>query len=77
MYTAEQLKPLFEPYGSILEVVIIKDKATGQSKGCAFVVFSTKAEADAAIQSLHMKITLPGLYAYEICIHEVLEVLRT
>ncbi|KAJ4453698.1 putative RNA-binding protein BRN1 [Paratrimastix pyriformis] len=58
--TEQDLKPIFEPFGNILEVVVIKDKMSGQSKGCAFVVYSTKAEADNCMAGLHMKVTLPG-----------------
>ena len=31
--TAEQLKPQFDPFGNILEVIIVYDKSTQMSKG--------------------------------------------
>ena len=39
---------------------MMKDKATGQSKGCAFVKFSIIEAADAAISALNQKMTMPG-----------------
>ena len=46
--------------GQVEEVYIMKDKAAGQSKGCAFVRFASTDAANAAIQGLHQKITMPG-----------------
>ena len=37
-----------------------KDKQTGQSKGCAFVKFGSVEIANAAIEGLHQKMTMPG-----------------
>lgn len=46
--------------GQVEEIYIMKDKATGQSKGCAFVRFANTDAANAAIQGLHQKMTMPG-----------------
>jgi len=51
--TEEQLKPIFEEYGGVWEVILLRDRNTNQSKGCAFVTYNSKAEADAAIGRLH------------------------
>lgn len=42
------------------EFTILRDMATGQSRGCAFAIYDDKAIAEAAIEKLDKKITLPG-----------------
>lgn len=54
----DELKKDFAPFGKILEIVILRDKLTGQHKGCAFVTFSSRSEGEAAINALHNKRTL-------------------
>jgi RNA recognition motif-containing protein len=51
--TEERLKALFEPFGEIKSIKIIKDKFTGQARGFAFVEMMTSAEAQQAIDSLN------------------------
>ena len=35
----EAIRTVFQPYGDIEEVFIMKEKGTGDSKGCGFVKF--------------------------------------
>ncbi|CAN6449851.1 unnamed protein product [Victoria cruziana] len=56
----EEIRPLFEDHGNVLEVALIKDKRTGQQQGCCFVKYATSEEADRAIRALHNQCTLPG-----------------
>uniref|UniRef100_F7GQ03 CUGBP Elav-like family member 6 n=1 Tax=Macaca mulatta TaxID=9544 RepID=F7GQ03_MACMU len=49
----QDLKPLFEEFGRIYELTVLKDRLTGLHKGCAFVKFGSQGEAQAAIQGLH------------------------
>lgn len=66
-YTEEELKPYFEKYGIIRDIVIMVDKPTGKSKGCAFVCYNSKQEAERAIQNMDRKVTLPsGVRALEV-----------
>ncbi|KAL3380118.1 hypothetical protein AABB24_000641 [Solanum stoloniferum] len=58
--TEEDIRPLFEEQGRVLEVAFIKDKRTGQQQGCCFIKYGTSAEADRAIRALHNQYTLPG-----------------
>ncbi|XP_022860886.1 flowering time control protein FCA-like [Olea europaea var. sylvestris] len=58
--TEEDIRPLFEEQGNVLEVALIKDKRTGQQQGCCFVKYATSEEADRAIRALHNQYTLPG-----------------
>lgn len=50
--TEEDVQKLFSQYGEVMEVYIIKDNL-GSSKGCAFVKYKTRAEANEAIASLN------------------------
>lgn len=56
--TEEMLTPLFQPYGTLLEIKIMRD-SQGRSKGCAWVRYETQAQAQAAIEALHEKHTIP------------------
>uniref|UniRef100_A0A7N0TSY2 Flowering time control protein FCA n=1 Tax=Kalanchoe fedtschenkoi TaxID=63787 RepID=A0A7N0TSY2_KALFE len=58
--TVEDVRPLFEQHGNVLEVALIKDKITGQQQGCCFIKYATPEEADKAIRALHNRCTLPG-----------------
>ncbi|XP_009626380.2 flowering time control protein FCA isoform X2 [Nicotiana tomentosiformis] len=58
--TEEDIRPLFEEQGRVLEVAFIRDKRTGQQQGCCFIKYATSAEADRAIRALHNQYTLPG-----------------
>jgi cold-inducible RNA-binding protein len=51
----DDLRPLFEPFGKIMSVNIIKDKFSGESKGFGFVEMSKKSEGEAAIEALNGK----------------------
>ena len=48
----EDLKVVFEEYGSVSEVKIITDKYNGQSKGFGFVVMEDNGDAKKAIDEL-------------------------
>ncbi|XP_043811155.1 flowering time control protein FCA isoform X2 [Manihot esculenta] len=58
--TEENIRPLFEQHGNVIEVALIKDKRTGQQQGCCFVKYASSEEADRAIRALHNQHTLPG-----------------
>jgi RNA recognition motif-containing protein len=51
--TEEELRDLFNPYGKIESVRIIKDKMTDQSKGFGFVEMATAEEAQRAVEGLN------------------------
>lgn len=53
---------MFEPFGSIIDFTVLKHRDTGASRGCGFVTFVSQAAADAAVQVLHGKRTLPGAH---------------
>lgn len=58
--TEKALLGLFEQYGEIDEVHILRDKKTQRGKRCAFVKFRRRTDALEAIAGLRGKITLPG-----------------
>ncbi|KAJ8501314.1 hypothetical protein OPV22_011866 [Ensete ventricosum] len=58
--TEEDIRPLFEEHGDVVEVAFIKDRKTGEQQGCCFVKYTNSEEADRAIRALHNQYTLPG-----------------
>jgi len=59
-WTEADLRKLMGTYGDICSLNILKDKVTGQHKGCAFLLYYEKDAAKAAQEELHEKKTLPG-----------------
>ncbi len=49
--TEQQLSELFSQYGEVVDLKLILDRATGRSKGIAFVEYSTEEMAQAAIEA--------------------------
>jgi RNA recognition motif-containing protein len=47
-------------WGEVRDIIMLKDKATGQPRGCAFVSFAMREEAETAIQQLDRRVQLPG-----------------
>ena len=56
-----ELRPMFEEFGPVYEIKILRDKETGESKGCCFVTFYTKQDALAAQAALNNIRTLAPL----------------
>eukprot|EP00929_Paragymnodinium_shiwhaense_P055228 TRINITY_DN27689_c0_g1_i2.p1 TRINITY_DN27689_c0_g1~~TRINITY_DN27689_c0_g1_i2.p1 ORF type:complete len:163 (-),score=24.91 TRINITY_DN27689_c0_g1_i2:303-791(-) len=46
---------LFRPFGTVIGVKLVEDRATGKKKGFGFVTFETPASADAAIARMSGK----------------------
>jgi len=51
--TKEELKVLFEEYGSVESCDLVLDTATGRSKGFGFVEMPKQSEAEFAIKNLN------------------------
>ncbi len=49
----EEINELFAGFGEVKSVKIIRDNASGRSKGFAFVEMENEADAEAAIESLN------------------------
>ncbi len=54
-HSDEELRALFEPYGTVRGATVGRDKKTGESQGYGFVEMPVKSEARAAIEALRGK----------------------
>ncbi|CAF4958578.1 unnamed protein product [Rotaria sp. Silwood1] len=57
-----ELRILFERYGQIYKLNILRDKQSGESKGCCFLTYYTRKAALNAQNALHNLIILPGMH---------------
>ncbi len=53
--TEDEIRSLFEAFGQVSSVALIKDKMTGQPRGFGFVEMPNDSEAQKAIQELNGK----------------------
>lgn len=53
--TDDDLRSAFEPFGEIVEAVVVRYPDTGRSKGFGFVTFATAEEAEKALEELDGK----------------------
>lgn len=56
------LKKMFEEFGPVYQINVLRDKSTGTSRGCCFVTFYTRKSALDAQNDLHNMKTLPGMH---------------
>ncbi|XP_022253533.1 CUGBP Elav-like family member 2 isoform X3 [Limulus polyphemus] len=56
------LKKIFEEFGAVYQINILRDKITHQSRGCCFVTFYARKAALEAQNALHNIKTLPGMH---------------
>ena len=57
----EALKDFFEQFGPVHQLNVLRDKATGVSRGCCFVTFYKRKHALDAQNDLHNVRTMPGV----------------
>eukprot|EP01056_Protomagalhaensia_sp_Gyna25_P000517 Protomagalhaensia_sp_Gyna_25__516@NODE_1242_length_2031_cov_24_608434_g542_i1_p1_GENE_NODE_1242_length_2031_cov_24_608434_g542_i1NODE_1242_length_2031_cov_24_608434_g542_i1_p1_ORF_typecomplete_len595_score103_43RRM_1/PF00076_22/2_3e14RRM_1/PF00076_22/7_9e18RRM_1/PF00076_22/1_1e19RRM_5/PF13893_6/2_5e06RRM_5/PF13893_6/1_4e06RRM_5/PF13893_6/7_6e06RRM_7/PF16367_5/0_017RRM_7/PF16367_5/9_7e05RRM_7/PF16367_5/0_00042Nup35_RRM_2/PF14605_6/1_2e02Nup35_RRM_2/PF14605_6/0_0049Nup35_RRM_2/PF14605_6/0_00097WW/ len=61
------IRPVFEEFGTVSEIAIIKDRNSGTHKGSAFVRMASITQADAAIRALNnIKVLDPQLGALQV-----------
>lgn len=58
----KNLRQLFENYGRIYKLNVLRDRLTGQSKGCCFLTYYTRQSALNAQHALHNLFILPGMH---------------
>ena len=51
--TEESLRALFERYGAVSSIDLVKERDTGRSRGFAFIEMAESDEADKAIAALN------------------------
>ena len=51
--TEAEIRSLFEPYGAIRRVSLVRDRESGQSKGFGFVQMRLDSDGDRAITELN------------------------
>ncbi|XP_072164816.1 CUGBP Elav-like family member 1-A isoform X9 [Diadema setosum] len=59
-YEEDKLREMFSEFGPVYELNVLRDKKTGESKGCCFVTFFSGVVADKAQKELHNRKVLPG-----------------
>lgn len=52
------LKESFEKFGEIVDVVVIKDRESGRSRGFGFVTYANESSAGAALQAMNGEVIL-------------------
>ncbi|GIY40126.1 hypothetical protein CDAR_307292 [Caerostris darwini] len=57
-----ELRKLFDEFGPVHQINVLRDKMTGQSRGCCFVTFYCRKSAVEAQSALHNIKTLPGMH---------------
>lgn len=55
------VREVFQEFGDIVEIVILRDRRSGVHQGCCFVKYSNVSAAQAAIAALHNQRSLPPL----------------
>lgn len=58
----DEIKSLFEKFGEVMDVSVIRDKINGNHRGCAFVTFSEANAANESVEAYHDKKTLPKMH---------------
>ncbi|XP_060803918.1 CUGBP Elav-like family member 1-A isoform X1 [Amyelois transitella] len=58
----KDLRLMFEEFGRVHQINVLRDKITGASKGCCFVTFFTRKAALKAQDALHNIKTLSGMH---------------
>ena len=53
--TEDDLRALFEPYGTIDSVSVVTDRTTGRARGFGFVEMPERGQAEKAIEALNGK----------------------
>lgn len=58
----DDLRLIFERYGRIFKLNVLRDKQTGESRGCCFLTYHTRQAALNAQNALHNRLILPGMH---------------
>ncbi|KAM9545860.1 CUGBP Elav-like family member 1 isoform 42-T48 [Salvelinus alpinus] len=63
-WAEEQLRELFEPYGAVYEINVLRDRSQNppQSKGCCFITYYARKSALEAQNALHNMKILSGMH---------------
>ncbi len=54
--TEAEVRAIFEQYGQLNEVFIIRSREGNQSKGAAFIKFTNREDAERSIAAIHDKL---------------------
>ena len=58
--TEDDLAIIFESYGRILDLTVIRDRRSGNHRGCAFVTYENGGDAMMVVNEMHGKYTFDG-----------------
>ena len=51
--TDDRIREVFEQYGEVLSATVVRDRATGQSRGFGFVEYGAESAAQSAMETLN------------------------
>jgi len=55
----KDLMPIFEEFGAIHQLMVIRDRTDNSHRGCCFLTYCRKVDAEKAIESLHNRRSIP------------------
>lgn len=55
-WETEDMRPLIETYGTVIEFVLVRDKVTKQPRGSGFLWYKQRSEAEAALAGLNNQV---------------------
>eukprot|EP00005_Dracoamoeba_jomungandri_P014559 CAMPEP_0174275330 /NCGR_PEP_ID=MMETSP0439-20130205/59763_1 /TAXON_ID=0 /ORGANISM="Stereomyxa ramosa, Strain Chinc5" /LENGTH=486 /DNA_ID=CAMNT_0015367421 /DNA_START=8 /DNA_END=1468 /DNA_ORIENTATION=+ len=61
MMNEQALMPMFTEFGEVIDLTIIRDRNDGSHRGCCFVTYPSRAEADLCIAAYHNQKILPPM----------------
>ena len=69
-HTSDDLRAIFERFGNLEDVWVVKDKFTKESRGVAYIKFSKMSEATHAVEEMDGKAIDSDTKPIKVCLFE-------